>query len=435
MFAALRTVPADSHGIDTDGIDTDDGERGGRAMDGGSRYLAERCARWEARKAGWGGPIFHGRARPGPDDLVLFSNDYLALGGHPRVIAAQTDSLARQGNGLMMSGVYAGERDPAHELEERLAAFLGAPATMLCQSGWSANVGLIGAIAAPEEPVYIDALAHGSLWAGIEAAQATPRPFPHHDIEYLELLIRRHGPGLIAVDTLYSVTGDLCPLAEFVEVAEQTGCRLIADESHALGVLGPHGAGLAAALGLSERVDFRTASLAKAFAGRAGLIACPRPIARYLPFHAHGAVFSSTLLPHDVAGLAAVLDLVIGADDRRHRLAANAEAVRDGLTVLGYAVAPSTSQIIPLQPGSEREIARFQGLLDTRGVFGAAFIPPAVARDRCVHRLSVHSELDAHDVTRILDACATVREESGMPDWKSTRRLRAARPEEVTASC
>lgn len=404
-------------------------------MDGGSRYLAERCARWEARQAGWGAPIFHGRARPGPDDLVLLSNDYLALGGHPQVIAAQTDSLARHGNGPMMPGIYCVETDPVHELEERFATFLGAPATMLCQSGWSANVGLIGAIAAPEEPVYIDVLAHGSLWAGIEAAHATARPFPHHDTEYLELLIRRHGPGLIAVNTLYSVTGDLCPLAEIAEIAEHTGCRLIADESHALGVLGPRGAGLAAELGLSEHVDFRTASLAKAFAGRAGLIACPKPIAGYLPFHAHGAVFSSTLLPHDVAGLAAVLDLVITADERRARLSANAEALRDGLTVLGYDVSPSTSQIIPVQPGGEREIARFQGLLDARGVFGAAFIPPAVARDRCVHRLCVHSELDAADVARLLDACAEVREESGMQAWKSTRRLRAARPEEVTASC
>ena len=100
-----------------------------------------------------------------------------------------------------------------------------------------------------------------------------------------------------------------------------------------------------------------------------------------------------------------------------------------------YDVSPSTSQIIPVQPGGEREIARFQGLLDARGVFGAAFISPAVARDRCVHRLCVHSELDAADVARILDACAEVREESGMQAWKSTRRLRAARPEEVTASC
>lgn len=404
-------------------------------MSGGSRYLAERCARWEARQAGWGGPIFHGRARPGPADLVLLSNDYLALGGHPYVVAAQTDSLAQHGNGLMMSGVYTRDRDPAHELELRFAALLDAPATMLCQSGWSANVGLIGAIAAPDEPVYIDALAHGSLWAGVEAARAAPRPFPHQDIEYLELLIRRHGPGLIAVDTIYSVTGDRCPLAELVEIAEQTGCRLIADESHALGVLGPRGAGLAAELGLSGHVDFRTASLAKAFAGRAGLIACPRRIAEYLPFHAHGAVFSSTLLPHDVAGLNAVLDLVIKADDRRSRLRANAEALRDGLTVLGYDVSPSSSQIIPLQPGGEPAVARFQGLLDAHGVFGAAFIPPAVARDRCVHRLSVHSELSAPELARILDACAAVREESGMHDWKSTRRLRAARPEEVTASC
>lgn len=395
-------------------------------MAGELRGLTGRLADWEARQARWGGAIYRGRGVPQPGDVVLMSNDYLALGGHPHVVEAQVRCLREQGNGLMMSGVFTGDGDPQHAFASAAAQFLDAPAVMLCQSGWAANVGLIQAVSSPGAPVYVDATAHMSLWAGIAAAESVARPFPHNDVECLERLIGQYGPGLIAVDTLYSVSGDLCPLAALVELAERTGCRLIADESHTLGVLGPRGAGLTVALGLAERIDFRTASLAKAFAGRAGLVACSRELAEYLPFHSLGAIFSSTLLPHDVAGLAAALDLIIGADDRRERLARNAAVLRDGLTALGYDVSPSESQIIPLQPGTEPRISLFLNLLDAEGVFGAPFIPPSVGRDRCVQRLSVHCALTDDDLSRVLDACAAVRDEAGVQDWKTTRRLAAA---------
>ena len=391
-------------------------------MSGDPTTLPERFSAWDRRQAGWGGAIYRGRALPGPDDLVLMSNDYLALGSEPDVLEAQVDSLQRYGNGLMMSGAFTGDAGPQRALEQEFAEFVHAPATVLCQSGWAANVGLIQAIAPAGSPVYVDATAHMSLWAGIQAAAAAARPFPHNDLEYLERLIGRHGPGLIAVDALYSVTGDLCPLADLVAVAERTGCEVIADESHTLGVLGPRGAGLTVALGLADRIAYRTVSLAKAFAGRAGLIACSRRTADFLPFHSHGAIFSSTLLPHDLAGLGAVLNRILTADDRRGRLVRQSAALREGLTAIGYSTAPSESWIVPLQPGTEQRISLLQHLLDGEGVFGAPFIPPAVGNNRCVHRLSVHSEVTDRELERVLDACALVRDKVGVQDWKSTRR-------------
>ncbi|MFC1410103.1 alpha-hydroxyketone-type quorum-sensing autoinducer synthase [Streptacidiphilus sp. N1-12] len=395
-------------------------------MGSGSTALAERLRAWDLRQAGWGGPIYRGRTAPGPGDLVLMSNDYLCLGAAADVVEAQVESLLQHGSGLLMSGAFTGDADPRRDLEKQLAAFLRAPATMLCQSGWAANTGLLQAIAGAGSSVYVDATAHMSLWAGIQAAEAVARPFPHNDLDYLERLIGRHGPGLIAVDALYSVTGDLCPLAELVAVAERTGCEVVADESHTLGVLGPQGSGLTVALGLADRVGYRTASLAKAFAGRAGLVACSRRTAEFLPFHSHGAIFSSTLLPHDLAGLAAVLKRILTADDRRERLALKSSALREGLTALGYNIAPSESQIIPLQPGTEQRISLLQHLMDGEGVFGAPFIPPAVGRNRCVHRLSVHSEVTDAELERVLDACALLRDKAGVRHWKSTRRLGAA---------
>lgn len=385
-------------------------------------FLAERIAAWDARRTGWGGPLFHGRQTPGPGDLVLMSNDYLGFGQHPRVALAQAQAMLEQGSGLLMSGVLVGDADPMRVLEQRLARFLDAPAVMLCQSGWAANTGLIQTVAPPGRPVYIDAATHASLWAGCQAAGARIFPFAHNDTSHLASLVARHGPGLIAVDTLYSVTGDFCPLTDLTELASASNSELIIDESHTLGVVGPEGAGLAAALGLSHQVAYRTASLAKAFAGRAGLIACSAPVAGYLPFHSQGAVFSSTLLPHDIAGLTAVLELIQGGDKRRARLYRIAAELRDGLTVLGYNITPSESQIISLRPGTEDRLCRLQSALDSRGIFGAPFAYPAVAMHNSALRLSVHAGLTGDDVARILDACASIRDEVGLATWKSTLR-------------
>ncbi|MBW8487054.1 alpha-hydroxyketone-type quorum-sensing autoinducer synthase [Actinomadura parmotrematis] len=389
--------------------------------------LTARLDAWDARRAGWGGALFQGRAAPGPGAEVLMSNDYLAIGAHPHVVERQVAALRAGGCGALMSGAHLADGDPQRALEARLAAFLDAPSVRLCQSGWAANVGLVQAIAPPCSPVYVDAAAHASLRAGIDAARAAARVFAHNDTGHLERLIGRHGPGLIAVDTLYSVGGDFCPLPEIVEVAERSGCAVVADESHTLGVLGPDGAGLVPALGLAGRVAYRTASLAKAFAGRAGLVACDRRVGAYLPYHAHPAVFSTALLPHDVAGLAAVLDLVEIGDRRRARLARNAALLRDGLAGLGYNIAPSRSHIVSLRPGGEDALCRLQGALDAEGVFGAPFAHPAVGRNGAALRFSVHAGLTKRRVARILDACAAVRDTADVTRWRSTRRLAAAR--------
>ena len=389
--------------------------------------LASRVAAWEARRAGCGGVTHRGRALPSVGDLVLVSDDYLALASHPDVVDAHVRVLRDGGGDRTRSDLFAGGADPRCSLEERLADYLHAPATVLTQSGWATNVGLIQVLAEAGGPVYVDADARATLWAGIQAAGAVARPFAHNDVEHLERLIDRYGPGLIAFETVSGVIGDLCPLTDLVDAAERTGCLLLADESHALGVLGPGGAGLVPALGLSDRVAVRTACLAKAFTARAGLVACSRELAEYLPFHADGAVFSSPPPARDLAGIAAVADLMPGLDDRRTRLVHAAAFLRGGLTDLGYTVAPSESWIVPLQPGTEEYISLLQRLLDARGVFGAPFLPPSVGRNRCVHRLSVHCELTDDDLARVLDACAAVRSEAGVPDWESTRRRRQGR--------
>jgi CAI-1 autoinducer synthase len=150
----------------------------------------------------------------------------------------------------------------------------------------------------------------------------------HNEVEHLERQILRHGPGVVVVDSIYSTTGSIAPLREIVEICEAQGCILVADESHSLGTHGPNGEGLVVELGLAERVHFRTASLAKAFAGRAGFVTCSRRFAEYFKSESNPAIFSSTLLPHDIHGLAATLGVIRQEGWRRERLRENAAYLR-----------------------------------------------------------------------------------------------------------
>lgn len=394
-------------------------------------YLTEKLAafyqgRW-ARD--WRGRhIMRGR-RPRPGDLCLMSNDYLALAGHPHIVAAQRNALDAGAEERLMSAIFLHGDEPQGRLEARFAAFLGAGEVVLCQSGYNANLGLLQALLEDTGvPVYVDLLAHMSLWDGVRLAGATAHRFRHNDVEHLLRQIRRHGPGVVLVDSVYSTDGSLCPLAELAPAVIERGCTLVVDESHALGTHGPGGRGLVAALGLEDQVLFRTASLAKALAGRAGLVAGPAGFADWFRFTSKPAIFSSALLGPDLAALDAALDLVEAGAARRRRLAALTARLRAGLAALGYPVARDGAQIIALEAGEEWRTIVLRDALEARGVFGSPFCAPATPRQGALIRLSLHAGLDEAAADWLLAVCAEIREAVELDRWRGRRRrgLRAA---------
>lgn len=388
-------------------------------------FLSERVDQYyeqRVRKTWGGGHILKGQ-HPDNGSILINHNDYLGVIGRPAIVNAQLDSLKAQSSDVMMSGVFQHGDNPQQALEQRLARFTGKQGALLSQSGYAANVGLLQSIAGPETPVYIDMRAHASLWEGINSANAVARPFPHNNHRKLATLIERHGPGIIVVDSVYSTIGSVCPLLEFVEVAEVHGCVLVVDESHSLGTHGPQGAGLVAELGLTDRVPFITASLAKAFAGRAGVVLGDARVIEYLKYEAWPSIFSSALFPVDLAGLAATLEFIHSADLERQRLHRHALALKTGLQALGYNVEDSHSQIISLEPGREQDTMVLRDALESRGVFGAVFCAPATPKNRSIIRFSVSANLKSEQLDRVLEVCETVRGEVGMADWPSTRRL------------
>jgi len=372
----------------------------------------------------WGGkPILHGR-NPGSEAIRLDGNDYLGIAGNPDIVRAQINSLQRNNESVIQSGVFLLDAHPCRTLETSLAAWLGKEDGFVCQSGYSANVGLLQAIADEQTPVYLDSLAHTSLWEGARAARAPAHAFRHNDPAHLARMIERHGPGVVVVDSVYSTTGALCPLVQMVEVVEQLGCMILVDESHSLGTHGPGGAGLCAALGLTERVHFISASLAKAFAGRAGFFTVPAAMRYYMLHNSYPNIFSSCLLPHEIAGLAATLQVVRGCDAERGRLHANTRRLRASLSSLGYPIHQGSQQIIALETGTEPGAMALRDALEERQVFGAIFCAPATSRNRAMVRLTLNAGLTGSEMDRIEQTAEDIAPLVRPWDWPIARRPR-----------
>jgi predicted RND superfamily exporter protein/7-keto-8-aminopelargonate synthetase-like enzyme len=363
-----------------------------------------------------GGHFVVGRI-PDRDAVELWSNDYLSIGNHPKIVEAQVNALRSGDDDLYMSAVYLNDGSWQHRLEHQMAEFIGAESTVLCQSGWSANVGLIQALADASTPVYLDFYAHASFWEGARAADAPIHAFRHNRLDSLERLIGQHGPGLVLVDAIYSSIGTVCPLTEMADLAERTGCIIVVDESHSMGVYGPHGEGLVALLDLTEKVHYRTFSLSKAFVTRAGMVAGPERVMSMFPYESRPAIFSSAVLPHEVAALSATLQVIQDEGWRRQQLWHNAHYLRQGLSQLGFAVESSTSHVISLHSGTEPQTVVLRDALEGLGIFGAVFCAPATPRNHALVRLSVNAALTKADLDRVIDVCRDIRDQKRVTPW------------------
>ncbi|MEJ6021904.1 alpha-hydroxyketone-type quorum-sensing autoinducer synthase [Ramlibacter sp. PS4R-6] len=386
------------------------------------RIEREFAARWRDQ---WGGRfILHGQP-PRAGAVRLDGNDYLAVTGHPAIVNAQIRALRADTESVVQSGVFLLDHHPARAFEKAMAAWLGKEDAFLCQSGYAANLGLLQIIADETTPVYLDSLAHMSLWEGARAAKAPAHAFRHNDPVHLERMIATHGPGVVVVDSVYSTTGALCPLREIVEIVERTGSMVVVDESHSMGTHGPAGAGLCAQLGLTHRVHFITASLAKAFAGRAGLFTAPASMRHYIQISAYPNIFSSSLLPHEIAGLAATLDVVRAADAERGRLHAHTRRVREALADAGYPIAHGSEQIIALEAGSEPAAMHLRDVFEERGVIGAIFCAPATSRNRAMLRLTLNAGLTGSELDHVEQVAREAASLLQPWDWPIARRQRA----------
>lgn len=340
---------------------------------------------------------------PTANALSLASNDYLSINHHPQLINAQIQAMQQHGNGPMQSPVFLSDNNLLAACEQQFATLINYPAALLSQSGWCANMGLIQALASRDLPVYLDFYAHMSFWEGAKAANAKPIPFQHNSVQSLRRRLERYGSGIIAVDSIYSTIGTISPLVEYVQLANEFNCLLIVDESHSLGIHGPHGSGLVAELGLSDQVDIITASLAKAISGRGGVIVANQNLIELIRYTALPTIFSSALVPHDLAGFNASLTIIAKEEWRRVKLHNNAAFLRNALLQQGFDLGSSNSQIIPLITGSEANTIWLRNKLEEADIHGAVFCAPATPKNKALIRLSVSTNHQPEELAKVVD--------------------------------
>jgi glycine C-acetyltransferase/8-amino-7-oxononanoate synthase len=313
--------------------------------------------------------------------LLLCSNNYLGLADHPRVREAAAEAAMRWGVGAGASRLVSGTMTIHGRLEERLAAFEGREGCVLFGSGYLANVGVIGAFAGRGDAVFSDELNHASIVDGCRLSRARVVVYRHRDCEHLRWCLRRdggEGRRLIVTDSVFSMDGDVAPLEELVELAREHGARLVVDEAHATGVLGPGGRGAVAAAGVEGEVDVLVGTLGKAL-GSYGAYACADAVTiRYLINTARSLIFSTAPGPPAVAGALAGLELLEEDPGRVARLRGGARALRTALAAEGFPVDAGEMPIVPLLAGGEHETVRFCRAALEHGVFAQAIRPPTV---------------------------------------------------------
>lgn len=376
------------------------------------RHVAELDARGLARATrlieGPQGPHVVVDGRPA---LLLCSNNYLGLADHPRVRAAAAEAALGWGVGAGASRLVSGTMRAHRELEERLADFKMRPAALLFGSGYLANTGVLSALAGRDQVVFSDQLNHASIIDGCRLSRADVFVYRHLDVEHLRWGLERAGDraAVIVTDSVFSMDGDVAPLPDLVELARLHRVRLVVDEAHATGALGPGGRGAVAAAGLSSEVDAIVGTLGKALGSYGAFVACDEAMARYLTNVARTFIFSTAPPIPAVAGAAAALSLLQERPALVDMLRAAAMDLRRALSLEGFDVGAGSTQIIPVIFGDASLAMRVCEVALERGVFAQAIRPPTVPTGTSRLRLTVmatHSEEELRRAARVIGAAA-----------------------------
>lgn len=354
------------------------------------------------------GPVLeHG----GRSYINFSSNDYLGLACSGFLKTALEEGVARYGAGSGASRLVCGHLRPHADLEEALAAFKGTESALTFPSGFAVPLGVLPALLGPADTVILDKLCHASLVDGARLCGATLRVFPHNHLEKLERLLQTaKGRVLIVTESVFSMDGDVAPLREIVELKERYGAWLMVDEAHAVGVLGPQGRGLAAALGLEGKIELQMGTLSKAFGLSGGYLAATRQVTDLLVNRARSFIYTTAPPPAVAYAASGALGWIQGEEGRRSR-----EVLQGYVrTVLRSLSADSTpeqdagrSAILPVILGGETAALEASQTLLASGLMVPAIRYPTVARGAARLRITLSA---AHSAEQVAELAGRLRE-------------------------
>jgi glycine C-acetyltransferase/8-amino-7-oxononanoate synthase len=335
----------------------------------------------------------------GKDCLLLCSNNYLGLANHPALIEASCRATHDFGVGSGASRLVSGSMSAHHRLEEQVAEFKGTEAALLFNSGYAANNGIIQGLLGPADQVFSDALNHASIIDGCRLSGAQINIYPHNDMTALEQMMsdaspQRSGRWLIVTDGVFSMDGDMAPLARLVELKEQYAAWLMVDDAHGGGVLGNRGRGTAELQGCLDKIDLQMGTFGKAFGGFGAYLAAARPVIDRLVNSSRAFIFSTSLPPGVVAANAEALRLVDSPEgqERRARLEENRQIFSARLRLAGLDLCGSTTQIVPILTRDPEPTMKAASALLEKGIFLSGIRPPTVPQGFCRLRATLMAD-------------------------------------------
>lgn len=345
--------------------------------------------------------------------LQFATNDYLGLSTHPEV-RSKAAAMARQyGIGAPMgSRLLTGNTEEALEFEHALAEFKRCEAALTFTSGALAMIGALGCLASPRDLLILDEHVHTTLNCGAKISGAEVMHFRHNDIGHLKRILARHAnsrPTAIVVDGIYSMAGDMSPLAEIVALKQRYRARLIVDDAHGTGVFGENGRGTAAHLGVEQEVDLHCGTFSKAFGTAGGFVAGRAPIIEYLRYNAPTYVFTKAMPMVMVGATRVSLDLVRNGDERRARVWQNRKLLQEGLVARGFSIGNTESPITPVQFAGSDALYIAHKLRTSYDIWAAPSVYPAVPRGRSILRViptALHTEAD---IDYLLEGVTAIR--------------------------
>jgi 8-amino-7-oxononanoate synthase len=349
-----------------------------------------------------------GRILLGGREVVNFgSNDYLGLAADPRLARVASAAARRYGTGAGASPLVSGYSPPLRALERDLARWENTEAALVFSSGFAANLGVISALAGPPDAVFSDALNHASLIDGCRLSRAAVHVYRHGDLAHLEELLHTHGPRcrrrLIVSDSVFSMDGDLAPVAQLLALAQRTDAVLILDEAHATGVLGSHGRGIADDLpddAAAERL-IKIGTLSKALGSQGGFVCGSRRLISFLVNTSRPYIYSTALAPPAAAAARAAIRVVQGEPARRLHLQHLAAELRRRLSAAGHDIGACCSQIVPVIVGEARAAVRLSRQLLSEGLFVPPIRPPSVPEGTARLRISLTASHTSAEVDRL----------------------------------
>jgi 8-amino-7-oxononanoate synthase len=373
-------------------------------------------------------PYFHPiQSAPGNEVVVegqhcimVGSNNYLGLVNHPKVKQAAADAAMKYGSGCTGSRFLNGTLDLHLELERRLAKFMHKETALVFSTGFQTNLGAISCMASKNDAIIIDRQVHACIVDGTRLSYGKVYKFAHNDMEDCERVVANvrningRGGMLIVVDGVFSMEGDIINLPELVKIAKKYNARLMVDDAHSIGVLGPTGAGTAEHFGLTDDVDLIMGTFSKSFASLGGFIAGDFQVVDYIKHFARSLIFSASITPSSAAAVLAALDIIEAEPERREHLWRNARKMQEGFRRMGLDIGHTETPVVPIVVGEDLETFAFWKDLFDNGVFTNPVISPAVPPGRGLIRTSYTATHTEEQLDKVLEVMERVSRKRGL---------------------